>query len=73
MCDLIYSMRNFEGEAGLQKQLIGSVQKSFQKKKKDYLHTIETLSPEDKNIGTQWLQGIVDHVVDRINRQLSGE
>ena len=33
---------------------------------KDYISVIQNLKKEDKEQGTQWLQGIVDHVVDNV-------
>jgi len=31
---------------------------------KDFIAVIQNLKEEDKALGTQWLQGIVDHIVD---------
>jgi hypothetical protein len=33
---------------------------------KDYISVIRKLKKEDKEQGTRWLQGIVDHVVDNV-------
>jgi len=35
---------------------------------KDYISVIRNLKKEDKEQGTQWLQGIVDHIVDGVLR-----
>lgn len=65
--------QNFSGDERLKNQLIRSVQKISETENKDYLSTIKKLSTRDQNIGTQWLQGIVDDVVNGINNIVEEE
>ncbi len=65
--------QNFAGDERLKNELIQSIQKISETENKDYLNTIKNLSPEVQNIGTQWLQGIVDDVVNEINNLIEEE
>ncbi|MCD6584394.1 MAG: protein GlmU [Desulfobacteraceae bacterium] len=67
--DMINSYREKAGDDQLKNDFIKAIQKT---EKIDYLTTIKNLTPEDKNIGTQWLQGIVDQVVNGIIDQVEG-
>ncbi len=40
------------------------IQKGIKAIGKDYLGVIQYLKEKDKALGTQWLQGVVDHIVD---------
>ena len=43
---------------------LDKIQNSISVNGKDYLGAIQNLKEKDKELGTQWLQGIVDHIVN---------
>ncbi len=64
--DLLNSYRKSAGNEDLKNNFINAIKQTLKTKDPDYLIVIEALTPENKNIGTQWLQGIVDQVVNGI-------
>jgi UDP-N-acetylglucosamine/UDP-N-acetylgalactosamine diphosphorylase len=64
--DMLNSYRESAGNAELKTTFINTINKELKTKKPDYLKVIEELTPENKNIGSQWLQGIVDQAVTEI-------
>ncbi len=68
--DLLNSYQQAAGNEDLKIIFINTIKKALKTKKPDYLIVIEELTPENKNIGTQWLQGIVDQVVKEINNKI---
>lgn len=65
--------QNFAGDERLKNKLTQSVQKISETENKDYLKTIQKLSTRDQNIGTLWLQGIVDDVANGIKNLIEEE
>jgi hypothetical protein len=64
MKDLLNQSRAEPGEASDRDAFLENVQKGIKKDGLDYISVIQGLPPSDAAIGTQWLQGIVDRLVD---------
>ena len=63
--DLLNQSRSEVGEPREQDAFLEKIQKGIKKNGLDYISVIQRLSPADSATGTQWLQGIVDRVVDK--------
>jgi UDP-N-acetylglucosamine/UDP-N-acetylgalactosamine diphosphorylase len=64
MKDLLNQSRAETGEAGDRDAFLENVRKGIKKTGLDYISVIQGMPPSDAAIGTQWLQGIVDRVVN---------
>ena len=64
MKDLLDQSRTETGDTGDRDSFLEKVQKGIKKSGLDYIAVIQGLPPSDGAIGTQWLQGIVDRVVN---------
>jgi bifunctional UDP-N-acetylglucosamine pyrophosphorylase/glucosamine-1-phosphate N-acetyltransferase len=64
MKDLLNQSRAETGDAGDRDAFLENVQKGIKKSGLDYLSVIQRLPRSDAAIGTQWLQGIVDRVIN---------
>ena len=64
MKDLLNQSRTEPGETSERDAFLENVQKGIKKSGLDYISVIQGLPPSDAAIGTQWLQGIVDRVVN---------
>ena len=64
MKDLLNQSRSEPGEARDQDFFLEKVQKGIKETGLDYISVIQRMPPSDSMIGTQWLQGIVDRVLD---------
>jgi UDP-N-acetylglucosamine/UDP-N-acetylgalactosamine diphosphorylase len=62
--DLLDQRQTETGDTGNRDAFLESVHKGIQQAGPDYIAVIQGLSPSDRAIGTQWLQGIVDQVVN---------
>jgi UDP-N-acetylglucosamine/UDP-N-acetylgalactosamine diphosphorylase len=62
--DLLNQSRAEPGEASDRDDFLENVQKGINKDGLDYISVIQGLPPSDAAVGTQWLQGIVDRVVN---------
>jgi bifunctional UDP-N-acetylglucosamine pyrophosphorylase/glucosamine-1-phosphate N-acetyltransferase len=62
--DLLNQSRDETGAAGDRDPFLEKVQMGIRKIGLDYISVIQGLSPSDGVIGTRWLQGIVDRVVN---------
>jgi hypothetical protein len=58
------SYRNYSGDEALLKPFIKSVEAQAKSASSEYLTIIQNLDSIDKKTGTQWLQKIVDEVVE---------
>ncbi len=67
--EVIHAYQRTAGDDRLKNRLIQAIQKISEKIGNDYLEIIKLLSPEEKQNGTQWLQGIVDQMVNDINNK----
>ena len=64
MKDLLDQSRIETGDTGDRDCFLEIIQKGIKKSGLDYIAVIQGLPPSDGAIGTQWLQGIVDRVVN---------
>jgi hypothetical protein len=64
--DLLNHLISFEGSPELLERFIQIIERGMQSSGKSYLRVIKALNPEQAGLGTQWLQGIVQHVVDQM-------
>jgi UDP-N-acetylglucosamine/UDP-N-acetylgalactosamine diphosphorylase len=71
--DLLNSYRESAGDFQLKNTFIKIISNNIDNNENGYLKTIVDLTPEDKSIGSQWLQGIVDQVVNEIIDKVEGE
>ncbi len=62
--DLLNQSRTEAGESRERDAFLEKIQKGIKKNGLDYITVIQGLPPADGDTGTQWLQGIVDHVTD---------
>jgi bifunctional UDP-N-acetylglucosamine pyrophosphorylase/glucosamine-1-phosphate N-acetyltransferase len=62
--DLLNQSRDETGAAGDRDPFLEKVQKGIRKIGLDYISVIQGLSPSDGDIGSRWLQGIIDRVVN---------
>ena len=62
--DLLNQSRDETGEAVERDSFLEKVLKGVRKSGPDYISVIQGLSPSDGVIGTRWLQGIVDRIID---------
>jgi hypothetical protein len=51
-----------QGDQTLRDTFLENIHLEIKRAGKDYLPVIQGLSPEISSLGTQWLQGIVDHI-----------
>ncbi len=63
--------RKKEGDTGLRDKFLDSVSRGISARGKDYIAVIQGLAAEDSEIGTRWLQGIVDSLTTEARRILS--
>jgi len=56
-------MQGYNGEEKLRDGFLESISSGIQSAGKDYIAVIKSLQSRESDIGTRWLQGIVDHVV----------
>jgi len=62
---------DFMGDMGLRSQFVKVVTDRIQSNGNDYLDTISNLDDDQSETGTQWMQGIVDHVVSEVTGLIS--
>ena len=65
--------RKKEGDTGLRDKFLDSVSRGISARGKDYIAVIQGLAAEDSEIGTQWLQGIVDGLTTEARRILPSQ
>ncbi|MFO7557856.1 MAG: protein GlmU [Desulfobacterales bacterium] len=61
------SFYNFIGEEDILENLKTRLEKNGGFKNKEYIRAIQALKPEDAAIGSNWLQGIIDHIVFKLS------
>ncbi len=62
--DLLELRRTETGDTGNRDAFLEKIHRGIKKTGLDYIAVIQGLPPSDGAIGTQWLQGIVDRIVD---------
>jgi len=70
---LLIDLQAFQGSASLMDQFVEFIDQQIQSHGKQYIRCIQALTAEQATIGTQWLQGIVDHVCFEMEKQLNSE
>lgn len=68
----LHDLQSYQGAAQLMDQFSASVDQQIQIHGKHYIQCIKSLTSEQAEIGTQWLQGIVDRVTNEISNQYGG-
>lgn len=66
MEDHLSSLKNIEVEQNLKDMFMETIRLGITNNGKNYISVITALKNEDKKHGSQWLQSIVDHIVDGI-------
>jgi UDP-N-acetylglucosamine/UDP-N-acetylgalactosamine diphosphorylase len=64
---LFGSFPNFIGEQNILNDFKTRLGRSREFKNKDYLGAIQVLNEEDSNMGSNWLQGIIDHIMIEVS------
>lgn len=64
--DCLVSMQAYTGDTVLRDSFLSRVAQASQKHHKNYIETIQSLDPESKKTGSDWLQGIVDNTLWKI-------
>ena len=64
--DCLVSMQAYTGDTALRDSFLSRVAQASQKHHKNYIETIQSLDPESKKTGSDWLQGIVDNTLSKI-------
>jgi len=66
--DHFRSLKNIDVKENLRDMFLKAIHLGIINTRKDYISVITKLKSEDKENGTRWLQGIVDHIVDGVLR-----
>ena len=64
--DCLLSMQAFPGDTALRDQFLNQVAHASQNHNKNYIEAIQSLDPESKQMGSNWLQGIVDKTLSEV-------
>ena len=62
----LLSMCRYQGDTALRDPFLNQVAQASQKNDKHYIPTIQSLEPETKQMGSEWLQGIVDKTLEEV-------
>jgi UDP-N-acetylglucosamine/UDP-N-acetylgalactosamine diphosphorylase len=62
----LLSMCTYQGDTALRDPFLDQVAHASQTYDKHYIKTIQTLDPEAKQMGSNWLQGIVDRTLSEV-------
>jgi bifunctional UDP-N-acetylglucosamine pyrophosphorylase / glucosamine-1-phosphate N-acetyltransferase len=64
--DLLLSMVSYPGDNARRDGFLRQVQNTSQDQHGNYIETIQSLGPEAKQLGSTWLQGIVDQTLSEV-------
>jgi len=64
--DLLLSIPSYPGDKALRDRFLGRLQIASKDKHRNYIQTIQSLDPESKQMGSDWLQGIVDRTLSEV-------
>lgn len=67
---LLKDLLSYQGAPELMDQFCQSVDQQIRTRGKHYIPCIKALTAEQTEVGTRWLQGIVDRVTNEISKQL---
>ena len=62
----LLSMCRYQGDTAFRDPFLNQVAQASQKNDKHYIPTIQSLEPETKQMGSEWLQGIVDKTLEEV-------
>jgi UDP-N-acetylglucosamine/UDP-N-acetylgalactosamine diphosphorylase len=62
--EMLINLQSYSGKEKLRDRFLESISSGIQSAGKDYITVIKGLQPQESDVGTRWLQGIVDHVAD---------
>ena len=66
--DHFRSLTNLDVKDNLRDMFLEAIQLGTINNRKNYISVISELKSEDKKLGTRWLQSIVDHIVDGVQK-----
>jgi bifunctional UDP-N-acetylglucosamine pyrophosphorylase/glucosamine-1-phosphate N-acetyltransferase len=64
--DCLLSMQAYPGDTTLRDQFLNQVAHASQNNDKNYIKTVQSLDSESKQMGSNWLQGIVDKTLSKV-------
>ncbi|MFC1878020.1 hypothetical protein ACFL2E_12245, partial [Thermodesulfobacteriota bacterium] len=64
--DCLLSMQAYPGDTALRDQFLNRMIHASQNNDKNYIKTVQSLDPESKQMGSDWLQGIVDKTLSEV-------
>jgi UDP-N-acetylglucosamine/UDP-N-acetylgalactosamine diphosphorylase len=70
---VLQDLLSYQGAPKIMDQFCQSVDQQIQTRGKHYIPCIKALTAKQTEVGTQWLQGIVDRVTNEISNQLETE
>jgi len=68
--DSLHSMQAFTGDTALRDLFLSQVARASQDNDKNYIQAIQSLDSESKQVGSNWLQGIVDKTLSKVLESL---
>ena len=60
------------GDPSKRDEFLKIIEKSLKQERKDYLSTIKGLTEKERDLGTSWLQGLVDEVCQKVGSSVPG-
>jgi UDP-N-acetylglucosamine/UDP-N-acetylgalactosamine diphosphorylase len=63
---------NEPGDPSMRDEFLKIIEKSLKQEKKDYLSTIKGLNERESDLGTSWLQGLVDDICRQVGALVPG-
>ncbi len=64
--DRLQELLSYSGDDHLRDQFLNDLNTRFDKSRPAYVQAIQSLSKDTKQMGSNWLQGIIDHVLDEV-------
>ena len=64
--DCLLSMRAYPGDTALRDRFLNRAANASQDNDKNYIKAVQSLDPESKQMGSDWLQGIVDKTLSEV-------
>jgi bifunctional UDP-N-acetylglucosamine pyrophosphorylase/glucosamine-1-phosphate N-acetyltransferase len=68
--DSLHSMQAFTGDTALRDLFLSQVARASQDSDKNYIQAIQSLDSDSKQVGSNWLQGIVDKTLSKVLESL---
>ena len=60
------------GDPSKRDEFLKIIEKSLKQERKDYLPTIKGLTEKERDLGTSWLQGLVDNICQQVGSSVPG-